>query len=256
MKGSARTGVCFALAATAAAAQACQTGGTDQPAGVSGRWAMFAFEDGVTVELHEVDGAIDGRGCCGGLDDQSVELGCCGTVHGQIMGRQASFGFSFGSGSSDLYDYSTEVFVSADRKRMAGTFRRSGWPVAWVPIGAFETRISETNYALKEILAARAATYHLALANDPAPGGDFSAQQGYHLSIGIDTLFGELGSFWGGEIAWHAADQTMTVGPVPETKPGLPVALKMQFADLTLTSVEATMASGTRYQFQASVFQP
>jgi hypothetical protein len=72
---------------------------------------------------------------------------------------------------------------------------------------------------------------------------------------------GQLGSFWSGEMAWRADQQTLVVGPVPETAPGLPVAMSLRFdgtapAGPALASVEAVMASGARYQFQATPAQP
>src|SRR5215203_2427196 len=120
-------------AAIAVVAAACQTDPANTGPDLTGRWAMFVFEDPIAVDLRQVGAVIEGDGCCGGFQDVSRQIGCCGAVNGQIADRRASFGFSFQYG--ELYDYSTDVFVSADARRMAGTFSRGGSPIAWVRIG-------------------------------------------------------------------------------------------------------------------------
>jgi hypothetical protein len=96
----------------------------------------------------------------------------------------------------------------------------------------------------------------LVLSDDPAPGGDFSGQQPYLLDLSDQFVSGGLGSFWDREMSWSGDEQTLVVGPVPETAPGLPVELRLHYDGPALVSVEAAMASGLRYHFQATVWQP
>jgi hypothetical protein len=211
---------------------------------------MFAWEDPVAVDIQTAgDGVIEGGGCCAGLFDPAFQ--CCGVLNGQIVDRHASFGFSF-SFAGEVYEYSTDAFVSADGQRMAGTFSRTVSPVAWVRIGSADRYLAPAPQALQEILGTRVGQYALALSDAPAAGSDFSAQRTYRLNVGHEFVSGEVGAFWAGEISWSADEQTLAAGPVPETAPGLPVALRLRFDGTALASVEAVMASGLRYQFQAT----
>ena len=172
------------------------------------------------------------------------------------MNGRASFGFSFDvSNGSEVSDYSTDVFVSADGQRMAGTFSRTGEPVAWLRIASNEPSLPYLTAPLPA-LGAHAGSYGLVLADDPAPGGDFVGQHVYRMNVNDRFVSGELGPFWSPEMSWRADAQTLTAGPVPETAPGLPVALSLQVDGSTVVSVEARMASGLRYHFQASPWQP
>jgi hypothetical protein len=250
---------CIAIAAAAVAAQGCQADPADpaNPGGgpdVSGRWAMFAWEDPVAVDIAQAGSVIEGQGCCAGFPGQDSALDCCGAVMGQILERRASFGFSI-DGLGEPYIYSTDVFVSADGSRMAGTFSRTGSAVAWVKIGAHEPYLPSTDPALGEVIRARTGSYVLVLSDDPAPGDDFAPGQTYRLTVGSEAVAGQLGSFWSGEISWSAGEQTLVAGPVPETAPGLPVAMSLHFDAAALGSVEAVMASGVRYQFRATRWQ-
>jgi hypothetical protein len=249
--------VALAIAGAAAAAQGCQGGGLvgDSPdagsggGALSGRWAMFKWEDPVAVEIDEAGGVIKGRGCCGGLGDLSAQIDCCGLLTGQVADRHASFGFSFDSGGH--YDYTTDVFVSADGTRMAGTFE-SDYPVAWVRIGATDADLPDADAVIRDLTDARSGDYVLTLADAVPPGNDFTAQQMHWLSLGAGFVWSTLGAFWSAEISWRDADQTMLAGPVPETAPGIPVALALHFEGRALTCVEASMASGLVYHFQAA----
>ncbi len=234
------------------------TGGTGPLPGVdvTGRWAMFAFEDPVAVVLSEASSAIGGNGCCGGLDQGNVGW-CCGAVTGHVAGPRVTFGFTVNVGLGP-YTYATEAVLSANGQRMAGTFTLGGGnlPVAWVRIGPASRWLPDPDPVLAGVMSTRAAGYALALSNDPAAGTDFSAQQTYKLSVLDRFVSGDLGAYWDGEMNWRADEQTLVVGPVPETAPGLPVALWLRFDGATLASVEAAMASGTRYQFHATASQP
>jgi hypothetical protein len=244
----------FAIAAVAVAAQGCQNDGVGSDGlDVSGRWAMFSFEDPVAVDIHQAGGAIDGRGCCDGLSGDRA-LACCGIVTGEIVDRRASFGFTPGLGPEV---YSTAAVVSSDGKRMAGAFSRMSVPVAWVRIGSQDAHLPPPEPALESIIGMRTGVYALVLSDGPAAGIDFSPQHTYALYVvGSGFLFGHLGAFWSGEMAWNADQQMLVVGPVPETAPGLPVAMSLRFDGTALASVEAVMASGARYQFQATPSQP
>jgi hypothetical protein len=215
---------------------------------------MFEWEDPVAVDLREKDGVVEGTGCCGGFQNPNFPPYCCGPVNGQVADRRASFGFSFNFAGEE-YDYATDVFVSADGERMAGTFSRSGTPVAWLRIASNEPSLRYLSAPLPA-LGEHAGSYGLVLTDDPAPGGDFVGQRVYQMSINERFVYGELGPFWSEEMSWRADAQTLAAGPVPETAPGLPVALSIQFDGSTVVSVEATMASGIRYHFQASPWQP
>jgi len=259
--------VTLAVAAAALSGAACQRGtiGGDSPdasdAGpatalnLTGRWAMFVWEDPVAVDITEMDGGVlQGQGCCGGFADVSSQLQCCGAVTGTIADRHAQFGFSFGHGE---YQYMTDVYVSSDRQRMAGTFG-SGFPVAWVRIGPMDANLPFNSDGFRDLTDAHTGDYELLLSDDPTPGTDFAAQRTYAFAIGGGYVWGDLGAFWSHEIRWNDADQTIVAGPVPETAPGVPVSLTLHFAGdggTVLTSVEAVMASGVRYPFQAMLRQ-
>jgi len=246
----------FALAAFLVAAQACETGNTFIPPdggatvkgpGVSGRWAMFGWEDPVAVDIRQAGGNISGHGCCAGLG-LNPEPPCCGDVSGTIGDQAAAFGFKFDYGGS-TYDYSTQVFVSADTQRMAGMFSRSGSRVAWLRIQAPESYLPDPDPALQVVMRARGGSYALVLADDPAPGGDFTPGLTYAFGIGDRSIGGDLGPFWGEEMSWDADRQILTVGPVPATDPNLPVALLLGFNGTVLSSVEAISAGDVHYHF-------
>jgi hypothetical protein len=241
----------LAIAAVALAAQGCQDDGAGSGPDLSGRWAMFRFEDPVVVDIDQAGSAIQGQGCCGIFAGEH-DISCCGPLTGQIVDRRASFGFSFDYGG-EPHVYSTDAFVSSDGKRMAGTFSPWGGPMAWVRIGAYEAYLPPPSSALESVTSGH---YTLVLSDNPGAGSDFSWQPTYVLFTDPRFVFGDLGAFWSGEMTWNADQQTLVVGPVPETAPGLPVAMSLRFDGAALASVEAVMASGARYQFQATPWQP
>jgi hypothetical protein len=253
------TGACVAIAAVAAAVGCGQTRGDEQgstASSLTGRWSMFHWEwNAVTVDLMEQDGVLTGNGCCAGIDADSMGINCCAPVNGHVADGRASFGFSFAFGT-EPHTYSTYAYVSADRMRMTGTFSESTEPVAWVRLDPGETTLPLDHTAAILALGKFLGTYALVLADDPAPGADFVAQQAYRLDVDAHFVFGELGPFWAEEMEWREAEQTMVTGPVPATTPGLPVALALHHDGTRLASVEATMASGIRYHFQATATQP
>jgi len=254
----------WAGAAAILAAQGCSTGtATDTGnAGpdVTGRWTMFVWEDPVTVDIKETTGGVIGGGGCCGLSPQ--DFPCCGALRGQVADRRASFGFSFDL-SGVPYDYSTNVFVSADGQRMTGSFSLAGRRVAWRRLGATDDYLPAAEGGVAQALyALQAARYQLAVSTEsaPLPGADFNDQLLYQLDgfSGVGYITGDLGAFWAGEMAWNADEQLLTVGPVPATDPSLPVMLALRFdASATgLTSVDATMASGLLYRFKVAGATP
>jgi len=236
---------------------------------VSGRWAMIAFEDPVAVGLREMGGVLTGEGCCTGLDSSSgppAPFMCCGPVNGEIATRHATFWLTFELGSQSI-KYWSDAFVSANGQRMTGRFKTMtsqhvmdgdypGIPVAWVRIGFADNWLPVGISAAHQVLTTRSGAYDLVLSEERAAGNDFAPNQTYRLGLGYRFVTGDLGVFWDGEMSWNASDQTMVVGPVPETEPRLPVALALHFQGPTLTSVDATMSSGARYSFQATASQP
>ncbi len=244
----------FVIAATmaVAATPGCQ-GGSDVDDGpdLSGRWAMFAFEDPVAVELQQTGDVLAGRGCCSGLGPDPG-LNCCGPVTGEITARLASFGFSFDLGGP--YVYATEASVSADGQRMTGTFSRTTTrPIAWVRLGPGENFLPEPAPALVEALYPRGGGYMLTVSD--SGGVDFAFRAMYRLNVHYRSVSGDLGSFWSGEMTWNAGEQTLVVGPVPETDSSRPVEMRLHFDGNTLTSVDAMMGSGVKYIFEAVASQ-
>jgi hypothetical protein len=255
----------LAAATAALAAPACQRGsiggdtpdaldpGPATPLNMTGRWAMFRFEDPVAVDIKQKDGGVlEGQGCCGGFSDVSYQLNCCAALTGAIAGRHATFGFTFNQYTTP-YPYDTDVYVSDDFQRMAGVFQ-NGYPVTWVRIGATDANLPYDDSDSRALTDTYGGAYTLLLADDPAPGTDFTAQRTYWFNVGGGYVYGELGAFWSRELRWNAADQTLRAGPVPATAPTLPVSLTLHFdADggTALTSVDAVTASGLRYHFQA-----
>jgi hypothetical protein len=219
---------------------------------ISGRWALFGFEDPVAVELQQTGTVLAGKGCCTGFQS-NIPLACCGPVTGQCADRRASFGFSFDLGGT--YEYATDAFVSADGSRMAGTFSRIDTPVAWIRVKPTDSTFLRADPLVEKALSDRVASYDLVVTDTTPAGDDFSPQQTYHIFIRSEDVGGALGAFWAGEAAWIASEQTLVVGPVPETAPGLPVALRLRFDGNLLTSVDATMASQATYHFRATQTQ-
>jgi len=217
---------------------------------LTGRWALLGFEDPVGVELHQTnDAVIAGDGCCAGFS--SALLSCCGPVTGQCLGRHASFRLSCEFGAP--YDYAFDTFVSADGKRMAGTIDRNDLPIAWLRLGPSDPLPLPADPAVKSVFdGASRGSYTLLLTDAVLPGPDFSPQHPYRFFLARD-LGGDLGAFGASEASWNAATQTLTFGPVPETAPALPVALAVRFEGTVVTTVDATMASGATYHFQATV---
>ena len=223
-------------------------GGPATNVDVSGNWAMFVFEDPVAVSLQQDGTELRGFGCCGGLDP---DLGfCCNPIAGgTIEGRRVQFGFSV-----DLGVYMADVFVSEDGERMAGPFHAlDGWgkPRAWVRIAAGETWLPRANIQLADQLSPYSGRFILTLI-DEKPVGVFTPDTNYALDLVASDrafVFGDLGSFWDGELSWDESSETLLAGPVPETHPDLPIELRLSFTGTELPEVVATLPSGEAVTF-------
>jgi hypothetical protein len=217
---------------------------------LAGRWAMFAFEDPVGVELSEELGVLSGQGCYGGLPTPNhPELpSTCRPLTGMASGRHVRFAFA-----AETYTYAADVYVSADGQRMAGAFRATGgWgvsPFSWLRIGTDDGWMprAEPASAVSLALEERSSWYELEglVDVDGKPGridilgyGQFRA------------LAGTLGAFWESEMTWNEAEQTLVAGPVPETSPELPTQLTLRFQSTALVSVDAVFPSGDTTTFQ------
>lgn len=217
---------------------------------------MIGFEDPVGVALGQQGTIIAGYGCCAGLNPPSGTA-CCGPIiDGWIVGGRARFGFPFEFGGG-VYEYAADVTVSTDGQRMLGAFSRISKPTAWVRIDAVDLQatgwLSDRNPLVSEAVRERIGSYALTLIDTSAGGSDYSPDAVYQLLISgsLPLVWGDLGPFWGGEMSWLADEETLVLGPVPVTAPTFPITLRLQFEGIVLTSVEAEMASGARYLFNA-----
>ena len=219
---------------------------------VSGEWAMFTFADPVAVSLRQDGTVLSGTGCCGGLNP-AVDFCCSPIAGGSIIGRNVKFAFPIDIAGGP---YAADVFVSADGSRMAGAFHNVvGWgpPMAWVRIASGEPWLPETSGELANVVEPRAATFALTLNGVESVLG-FSPDATYSFGLVYDLramVYGDLGSFWEGELSWNEAEQTLTAGPVPETHPELPTELRLRFEDTLLLEVGATFPSLETASFSA-----
>jgi hypothetical protein len=141
---------------------------------------------------------------------------------------------------------------------MLGAFSRISWPTAWLRIDAVELEttgwLSDRNPLVSQAIRERVGNYALTLADTTPDGSDYSPDAEYQLLISgsLPLVLGDLGPFWSGEMSWLLDEETLVVGPVPVTDPTFPIALRLRFEGIVLTSVEAEMASGARYLFNAA----
>lgn len=226
-------------------------GGAAEPAPpLEGRWAMFAFEDPVGVELSEESGVLSGQGCYGGLPTPNhPEIpSTCRPLTGTASGRHVQFAFA-----AETYTYAANAYVSADGQRMAGAFRASGgWgasPFSWLRVGADDGWMprAEPASAVALALEERSGWYELEglVDLDGKPGRIDLLGYGQFRAVA-----GTLGAFWESEMTWNEAEQTLVAGPVPETSPELPTQLTLRFQSTTPVSVDAVFPSGDTTTFQ------
>lgn len=239
------------------------------PIDISGRWAMFNFEDPVGVLLSESStGTLMGRGCAvyapRGVSDGGPDLtpqgpSLCGGITGSVSGNQASFRFSFSDYSSGTY--ATEVTISSDGQRMAGFFHvgdyDSSFRVSWLrvppdqlwlvqPYQSFDPDALEGSYSLTLSSVEASANG----ATEYVPG------KTYKLSYWRHAIGGDLGSFWQTEASAPTAVGPLRVGPVPATAPELPTEMSLDFDEQGFTRVAATTGSGHTYVFGATKDAP
>jgi len=228
---------------------------------ISGRWAMFAFEDPVAVEITQNGNTLSGTGCYAGLatpDDPTFSSRFCAHLTGVIEGRHAQFAFA-----STMAPYAADVFASADGQRMAGRFHDvAAWgsAYAWLRIGPTDRWLpAPAPGALEDAVRMLSGEYALSPVGAPPPGVELTpdAPNQYVLSVRVlnnaALVLGTLGAFRGRELTWNPTDQILVAGPVPITSPNLPTELRLHFDGSSLVDVEATMPSGTAYQLSATV---
>lgn len=239
------------------------------PIDISGRWAMFNFEDPVGVLLSESStGTLMGRGCAvdapRGLSDGGRELSSqgptlCGEITGSVTGNQAAFRFSFSDYSPGTY--ATEVTISSDGQRMAGLFHVVGYDssfrVSWLRVPPDQLWLVNEYQSFDP--GALEGSYSLTLTSSDASadgGTEYVAGKTYNLSYRRHAIAGDLGSFWQSEASDPAAVGPLRVGPVPATAPELPTEMILDFDEQGFTRVAATTASGHTYVFAATKDAP
>lgn len=224
---------------------------------VSGRWAQFGTDDALAAELAQNSGVLSGNGCVTGLPTpaSSADL-YCGAVHGQIEGARVSFAYD-----ATIATEGADLWVSSDGQRMAGRHAFNGsWfaPVSWLRIHATDPHLPQSPELepVASALASRIGSWVLTQLEGPEPLFLGRTDLGVVLNIQSDSgglVLGTLGAFWVGEMRWSEAESILEIGPVPETVPGIAVQLRLRFDGSTLQSVEATLPSGERQRFSASV---
>jgi hypothetical protein len=232
----------------------------EPPADVVGRWAQFGTDDANAVELVQNAGVLSGSGCLMGLPAPTdPDHHYCADLVGKVQGQRVTFAYE-----PDGAHEGADLWVSADGRRMAGrhSFDGTWWgPVGWLRFGKDEIFLPNFGKPEEPItLALRAHVGIWALEQVSGPPAIFVGRtdQGAYLNIPSDVkggfVFGTLGAFWQDEMTWNEAEQTLSVGPVPETVPGLPTQLLLHFEGGSLQAVEATRADGKLLSFAAKPF--
>jgi hypothetical protein len=253
---SAEAGAASAIAgasgAPSSAGEAGEAGAPEPPSvDITGRWALFQFEDPVGVQLFVDDqGEIIGHACDAGVPPiLTYPPYACGNVSGRVSGNRASFSLPF----DDIrVTYAAETIVSADGQRMTGRFRANGgwfdYPTAWLRVADGEAYLP----SLTSEEARPDVRYDLRLVSAGPGATDYVSGQVYALVSYNDGLYGELGSFYHTELTTNAAGDQIQVGPVSPTAPELAVSMKIDVQDAQFTRVSAVTASGHEYLFSAS----
>lgn len=213
---------------------------------VAGRWGMFAFEDQVGVWIRQSAATLTGSGCIAGAPPVALaNTNCCGDLSGTVSGREASFGFVFGT----INEYRAEVTVSANGRRMTGAFRGAydwlAYPTAWLPIADEEPWLTGN-----EIASPSEGEYWLIFTSADDGGTEYGPNTAYRLSYSSRGIASDLGSFFHSEMKRIAPGGTIRVGPVPITSPELAVQLDIYGIDDAFTEVTAITGSGHHYTFE------
>ncbi|HEY2901317.1 MAG TPA: hypothetical protein VGL59_12125 [Polyangia bacterium] len=240
---------------------------------LSGRWGVLQqYAESDAVILDQGAAAFAGTGCSGYLPPEGSTnpyTDTCGPITGNIDGRHVRFQFQvdFSGGVT----FAADVYMSADGNRMAGRFFTAlqknasldgpGWlgePTAWGRLAPSESWFARPAWPsdVDQALSDLGAGYDLTLVDDPNNGDDFSTLRTYRLARLASGLVGDLGAFLPNEISFTQGPTgettTILAGPVPETAPGLPIALTVELQGGAVVRVQASMASGATYAFTAA----
>jgi hypothetical protein len=250
--------------------------GPQAQAPLAGDWFLFGFEDPVCVHLDVqpdagADGGayeITGRGCdiCSDLYQAAPgEEGYCGAVHGQGAGAKLEFAFTFTYGLPPGGEtFTASVQGSRDGTRMAGPLTSmvagdpyppsTTLPFGWTRLadigvvdGAFD-RETIPPADLGPFTDGGEREFAFVLQGDAPVGGLVPGRTYFEKldAYSLVRLTGDLGAYWNPDFHWDAATSTYTAGPVPETLPGFPVKLELQFSpDFLVHEAVVTMADGT-----------
>ncbi len=227
----------------------------EPPADVAGRWALFVFDDPVGVQLVQNGSELTGTGCAAGtppLEDPDSFVGeFCGPIHGSVTSNKVQFVFRFESGGA--YTYAADVTVSADRRRMTGTFHGVSdvsWQTAWMRVPEGERGLPRLETAPPEPLWGQ---YELTLMGSSAGATEYRPGKVYAFNFVRDGFATDLGSFWYTEWLYSPEDYSFEVGPVPATVPELATSLSVEANPVDgITWVQAHTATGNSYGFAAA----
>jgi hypothetical protein len=239
-----------AVVAGAAGANDAGSTGTEiepPPADVSGRWALFIFEDPVGVQLIQNGEKLTGMGCAGGTPPGVETKSFCGEISGDVHGQHAEFWFHF-----DRSTYLADTVMSVDGQRMTGYFHGMDdvpWSTAWLRVPDGQRGLPADPSAGAPQLHGR---YQLSLDFADDGGTEYTTARSYVFRyVDREGIASELGSFLHTEI--HSAlDGSLEVGPVPLTSPELAQALKIETNADGITGVWATTGSAHNYHFSAA----
>lgn len=219
----------------------------DAPANVSGRWAMFGFEDPVGVQLSQDAGVLGGIGCGVGVAP-AMRASYCSPISGTISGSNLKFAFK---STADILpgDYLADLVVAADGKRMAGHFGIGSsindqlW-FAWLPVQGDDFWLNVPEGDAHYGSGSLALKLSTAEANDPR----FDPNAVYEVTFGAYGLIGDLGAFFLSEMKLGASG-LIEAGPVSQTVPELPVYVSIASQGNAYSSVTARLGNGHTFTF-------
>ncbi len=246
--GSHAVGEPSGAASTSAAGSNAGAAGVQGPApNISGRWAMFGWEDPVGVQLRQSEGSLSGVGCGAGTPPASQAALCSSDLAGSISGNLVKFDFL---STAEILPgrYLADLVASDDGTRMAGRFgigslNNEFW-FAWLPVAGddYWLRVPDDMPSLGgQQLALQLST---AEANDPA----FAPNIVYDLRFASQGIVGSFGAFFLSEMR-RDSNGSIEVGPVAPTVPELPVYLSLTKTGDAFTSVTARLANGHTFTF-------
>ena len=178
---------------------------------LSGRWALFGFEDPVAVDIRQSGTTLTGMGCSAGFPRPGGPSFAeyCGSLFASVFdGTRAQFNYRFES-----YWYGADVTVSAKGDRMTGLFHgTSAWlgPMAWLRIAPDASWLDSNavDASLREASTDRVGSYDLSLTAGPT-GDEYASDRVYLLNLShrgvVPVVTGEFGAFWATEMVWNPA---------------------------------------------------